>query len=144
MRVLQMPGLGQVAVADVPMPRPQDGQVLLKMRGAAMFRSEFVPLLRGADPRTREGNYLYHGFPFDFSADIVASVAELGPGAEGISIGPHVLAIPRPGPTQHVKQRVLVHQPSVCGSGHFAAFFIAVSNHDTLSLCSGCVKSPVA
>jgi L-iditol 2-dehydrogenase len=90
MREVQMPGLGELAVVEVPVPRPQEGQVLLKTRGAAVFRSEFIPLLRGADPRTREGDSLYRGFPYRFSADLVATVVELGPGAGTVAVGERV------------------------------------------------------
>ncbi len=93
MKQLQMIGLGQLVHADVPNPEPGDGQVLLKTRGAGLFRSEFIPLLRGADPRTREGDFLFRGFPYRFSADLVAEVVAVGPAVTGITVGERV-AVP--------------------------------------------------
>jgi L-iditol 2-dehydrogenase len=90
MKELVMPTLGQLALSDAPTPRPGEGEVLLKTRGAAIFRSEFIPLLRGADPRTREGEFLYRGFPFRFVADTASEIAELGSRVEGFSIGERV------------------------------------------------------
>ncbi len=90
MKSLRMPELGVLGFFDVPDPSPGDGEVLVRTTGLGLFRSEFVPLLRGSDPRTREGDYLYRGFPFEFAADCVGRVAEVGPGVDGVAVGERV------------------------------------------------------
>jgi threonine dehydrogenase-like Zn-dependent dehydrogenase len=95
MRLLQMPALGQLEVVEVPRPEPKAGEVLVKARGAAIFRSEFIPLLRGTDVRTMEGGYLYRGFPFRFSADHVVEVAAVGPDVEGVAVGERYAVVAR-------------------------------------------------
>ena len=90
MKSLRMPELGKLEFFDVPAPRPGDGEVLTRTTGLGLFRSEFMPLLRGSDPRTRVGDYLYRGFPFDFAADCVGQVGEVGPGVDGVSDGARV------------------------------------------------------
>lgn len=78
-------GPEKVAVEEVPTPRPGPGEILVQVRAAAMNH---------LDLWIRRGLPIDTTMPHIGGSDIAGSVAELGPGAEGMAPGERVLVNP--------------------------------------------------
>src|SRR6202171_277538 len=78
-------GIDVLEVRDVPRPVPGHGEALVQVRAAGINPSEAV-LRSGA---------LHHLFPATFpsgqGSDLAGTVAELGPGISGFTVGDEVI-----------------------------------------------------
>jgi alcohol dehydrogenase, propanol-preferring len=75
-RAYRLTAAGRADVVDVPEPRPGPGEVLLRVRGAGVCRTDLALLRAGADR-----------LPVTLGHEIVGDVLEAGPDADGGAVG---------------------------------------------------------
>ncbi len=88
MRAVQLAAYGpaeNLAVVEVPWPRPQAGEVLIRVGAAGLVF---------ADTQMRRGDYvnLPMSLPFTPGREVAGAIEELGPGVEGWRAGQRVMA----------------------------------------------------
>lgn len=79
----------EMVFADVPVPTPSAGEVLVRNRACGL---NFFDLLQC------QGKYQSRpSFPFTIGAEVSGTVAAVGPGVEDLEVGQRVAALPRGG-----------------------------------------------
>ena len=76
--------IDKLIYGDLPDPEPGPGEVLVRVRAAALNHLDLYA--RSGDNRTRVGS-----FPHILGCDMAGEIAALGPDVEGIQIGQHVV-----------------------------------------------------
>lgn len=81
MRAVQLIGPGEIAVRDVAEPTPGPGDVVLRVTAAGLCHSDVTVVNAPAWPI----------LPMTLGHEIVGTVAEVGPGVEGVAVGEAVM-----------------------------------------------------
>lgn len=76
----------EIALAEVSTPEPGDGQVLIRNSAAGINFFDILQI---------QGKYQWKPpFPFTPGAEVAGTVAAVGPGVSGLTVGDRVLALP--------------------------------------------------
>jgi len=78
-------GPEQIEIRDVPVPRPGEGELLLKVEAATTCGTDVKVFRRGGHPRMLKA-------PTLFGHEMAGKVAALGPGVSGYAVGDAIVA----------------------------------------------------
>lgn len=81
MKAAVLKGLNNIVVEEVPIPHPEDGEILLKVKSCAVCGSD-VRIYRHGNPRVK--------FPQIIGHEVAGEVVEVGTGVEKFKIGDRV------------------------------------------------------
>ncbi len=93
MRAIQVMGPGLTEIVEVPVPRPEAGQVLVRVEGCATCPQWDLTLWRGADIFERPGYPRYPLLPGRPGHEMAGTVAAVGGGVRGVAEGERVASI---------------------------------------------------